>query len=356
VKEVGQTGRLWLALPALVLTSWTGGGAPGSAVTPGFDPLSFTAVSESDYWVLGQVPCPARGCFSILQTTDGGRRFVRKAAPSLPTHGSTPTLRFADRRDGFAFVPWSPRAFYATHDGGATWHRLRLRTVLTFATGGGYAYLVTARCSPRRGCSAYRLERSPVSADRWSALGLPFITARDSIFDLAAQGTNLWLLGTARDAPAGRDELARSVDAGLTWVARRAPCIPGLGGDVAPATPRVLWAVCPTGLEARAWRSTDDGASFELLPTPVLPNSAVLAPASSETAVLARSGGGPLLLRTTDGGARWHPVRTPPAGVSAWVGFTDARVGAALVETRSGRNQLWRTTDGGAAWVRVALR
>jgi photosystem II stability/assembly factor-like uncharacterized protein len=45
-----------------------------------------------------------------------------------------------------------------------------------------------------------------------------------------------------------------------------------------------------------------------------------------------------------------------------FVGFTDARVGAALMQTGyndSAKNKvtaLWRTTDGGATWSKVALR
>jgi hypothetical protein len=36
---------------------------------------------------------------------------------------------------------------------------------------------------------------------------------------------------------------------------------------------------------------------------------------------------------------------------SPWIGFADAKVGAALVQTRSdGALALWRTTDGGASW------
>jgi hypothetical protein len=56
--------------------------------------------------------------------------------------------------------------------------------------------------------------------------------------------------------------------------------------------------------------------------------------------------------------------RQTPGGVTGWirVGFTDARVGAALVQTRwkasaSGETQqLWRTTNGGAAWHALAFR
>jgi photosystem II stability/assembly factor-like uncharacterized protein len=45
-----------------------------------------------------------------------------------------------------------------------------------------------------------------------------------------------------------------------------------------------------------------------------------------------------------------------------FVGFTDARVGAALMQTgyndsaKTKVTALWRTTDGGATWSKVALR
>jgi photosystem II stability/assembly factor-like uncharacterized protein len=93
-----------------------------------------------------------------------------------------------------------------------------------------------------------------------------------------------------------------------------------------------------------------------------LVNSAALAPASRDTAVLARNGARSRPLRTTDGGATWKAVRTPgPAIFVAWVGFTDAHVGAALVQTRyeagmkTGIQALWRTRDGGGTWSSVRL-
>ncbi len=96
--------------------------------------------------------------------------------------------------------------------------------------------------------------------------------------------------------------------------------------------------------------------------TPQLVNSAVLAPASRDTAVLARNGARSRLLRTIDGGATWRAESTPgPAVFVAWVGFTDARVGAALVQTRYDASMkteiqvLWRTRDGGAHWSTVRL-
>jgi len=347
---------------AVVVIVLTAAGGDSKRSIAGFNPVSFTAVSDSDYWLLGTIPCRAGSCYAILRTTDGGRSFTRVPAPGLRAgRGVVPTLRFADRRDGFAFVAGPGGALYATHDGGTTWRRLALGNVLAFATAGGNAYVVTARCS-LQACTGYRFRRSPVSANVWSEAAMPF-ASDGSALDLAAHGSSVWLLGT----PAGEgrwrsDELARSTDGGRTFVTSPGPCTPGLGGDLAPTSAGVVWAVCPTGMMAAAWRSTDGGRTFARLTTPPLVNSAALAPASRDTAVLARNGARSRLLRTTDGGATWTAPSTPGTPTfMPWIGFTDAHVGAALVQTRYDTSTkreievLWRTTDGGAHWSEVRL-
>src|SRR5438132_214317 len=100
--------------------------------------------------------------------------------------------------------------------------------------------------------------------------------------------------------------------------------------------------------------------SFARIRTPPLVNSAQLAPASDSTAVLAR-GVGARLLRTTDGGKTWNAPKTPGRATDViWVGFTDARVGAALAHgydasAKTEVTALWRTTDGGATWSKVRV-
>jgi hypothetical protein len=206
LNRVGVT-RALLGVSLVVILAACGGSSDAaltrSSVRAGFEPVSFTAVSERDFWLLGTVPCRSGRYTGIVGTTDGGGSFAAIHAPALPTLGTTPELRFADWLDGFAFVLWR-RLFYATHDGGASWQRLALGRVLGFATGAGDVYVVTSR----------RLERSRVSVNAWHARPLPF-PSDGSALDLAAHRTNLWLLGTrASSGPLRNDELARSNNAG----------------------------------------------------------------------------------------------------------------------------------------------
>jgi hypothetical protein len=314
------------------------------AVPSSFVPQSFTAISENDYWVLGSVPCVSGRCTAIVRTTDGGASFSSIHAPELQNvgaSGSEATLRYADHDDGFAFVTGEGGAFYATHDGGTSWHPLRLRSLIALATGGGYVYAVTAGCTSSR-CTGFRFARSPVSRDAWTSSALPF-TPDGPVLDLRAG-----------QQASQHDVLARSTDAGQTFAVGDGPCVPGLGGELAPSSASVVWAVCPTGMMAGAARSTDGGLTFTPLHTPTgLVNSAQLAPASDTAALLIRNGATAPPLLTTNAGATWTTPQTPPGATFwSWVGFTDANVGAALVQT-SDDTQLWRTTNGGSRWATV---
>jgi photosystem II stability/assembly factor-like uncharacterized protein len=282
---------------------------------------------------------------------------VRVKAPPLPTVRTVPTLRFADARNGFAFVQGVRGKLYVTHDAGASWKRLSLGTPIAFATAGGNVYVVTATCNSST-CVGYRLQRSPVDADHWSSVPTPFGSAA-AIASLAARGSNVWLLGWVSRSPrAQRELLARSGDSGRSFVTSPGPCIPGLGGDLEPTSAAVVWATCPTGLLGRAWRSDDGGVTFKPLGVTRLANAAVVAPASDITAVLAPNGAGSPLLRTTDGGKSWRAV-PGSTKVSDWgfIGFTDGRVGSAIVQKGSAESTLlWRTRNGGRTWSTLRLR
>jgi len=351
--------RAALCILLVVAVGGCGGGGRHAGPLPArFVPVSLSALDDRDVVLLGTVPCSVGRCYVIERTADGGRGFTRVAAPrGLPTEGTNPRLRFADARDGFVWVPFGWGRFWSTHDGGATWQRLRSPDVVAFTTAGGKAYAVVARCTTQT-CSGYRFAHGPASAPRWRGTPLPFVPD-GPIVDLSARGRNVWLLGT----PAGtrfprHDVLARSTDGGHTFVTGDGPCVPGLGGDLEPSSAQVVWAVCPTGMMAGASRSTDGGVTFEPLRTPSLVNAARLAPASDETALLAANGAGRRpLYRTTDRGATWRPLR-PMGNDDVWydVVFTDARTGDALVQVGAHPPAVWRTTDGGITWSRIGRR
>ena len=105
-------------------TRWPGRQPAGGPVPSGFDPLSFTAISADQYWLLGEAPCSNPVCTSIVRTTDGGAHFVGLPAPTAPittTGGGINTLRFADTLDGYAFATGPGGEFWDTHDGGEQW-------------------------------------------------------------------------------------------------------------------------------------------------------------------------------------------------------------------------------------------
>ena len=285
----------------------TTSGATGGPVPAGFSPVSFTAVSESSYWVLGSAPCPSGTCPALVRTVDGGAHFTGIPAPPVPLGAGgapEPTLRFADRLDGYAFVALKPTgpSLFATHDGGATWHAVGVGEVLSFAIGAGQAWVATAQCEAG-GCSDYRLQHSALTGDTWAATPMPFTPDGFSV-DLEAHGTSMWLQGTPASASGPNDEdLARSTDGGSTFSVGRGPCTPGLGGRLAPVSATALWAVCPTGTRAGAWRSLDGGVTFSPVAGLSLVNSAEIGAASATAAVIAPNDNTGALLRTTDGGS-----------------------------------------------------
>ncbi len=316
----------------------------GAPVPAGFGPQSFTAISDRSWWLLGSVPCSRSRCPAIVRTTNGGHSFHRIPAPSAPLASSyygagVTDLRFADRKDGFAYGG----GLYVTHDGGASWHRVSLGGWVTdLAIGGGEVYAVVVP----RGRESGRLMRSPVDRDRWVSLASP-----------SAVHAGLWVHGSDVFVETGfntRLSLLSSPNRGASFVRHAAP--DGISCAFQAPAPPVVWAHCATGMLSGVWRSTDSGARFQpAAPRKPQANGAAFAAASATTAVV----GFQRLYRTVDGGASWAPVG--PAGVSWWsyLGFTDPTHGVALGylgPESPNYARLYSTTDGGASYHEVPIR
>jgi hypothetical protein len=350
-----------------------GGQPAGGAVPSGFDPLSFTAISDSEYWLLGEAPCSNPVCTSIVRTTDGGAHFVGLPAPTAPfmepgnasTATGINTLRFADLLDGYAFATGPGGEFWDTHNGGESWAQpafLSGQQLLGFGTGGGDAFALVGSCQ-NGNCSNVVLERSPVGSDQWAALTVPGVSnGIDDLVTMTVHGTSLWFSVSSSPNQA-HQVLVAGTGSGSSFTTYASPCFPGLGGNIQATSADVLWAVCPTGMEAEAFRSTDGGAQWSTLAVGELDNSALIAPASDTSAVIEPSAQGEFL-RTSDGGTTWQTVY--PSGDGdfwwSWAGFTDSSTGSAL---RTDNNppagwpfpngpspeQLYRSSDGGTTWT-----
>ena len=308
--------------------------APAGPVPPGFGAQSFTAISPGTWWLLGAAPCSTPPCTSILRTDDGGHSFVGTPAPRTTRVSQ---LRFANAADGFAFNP----QLWVTHDGGASWHQVRLGGAVTeLASADGFAYALVRYGHKGQG----RLERSALGDDTWTTLP----GAGSAYAGLWAHGPDV-LVGSG-----GGATLGASRNAGVSFTQEPSPS-KGLPCDFEEPTTGVVWAHCVTGTESATWRSTDSGAHFSPTPGPSMPNSALFAAASPTTAVL----GANRLYRTTDGGGHYAPV-SDVGDVIAWqyLGFTDADHGVAIGYVGStptpANERLYQTNNGGATYQLVS--
>ena len=305
----------------------------------GFVPSDVTAISASQWWVLGEngAGCASASCTRIVHTTDGGTTFTSVPVPPIAP-AATPQrdhLRFADASDGWALD--ATGEVWATHDGGQTWARpAGLTAVTDVEASGGSVYAIT--CPPAGSCT---IEMSPVSQDAWHPL-----TGSNgaALRNLLVNGSHIWAVVGA----ASGTSLLASADGGATF--HTTPVCPGALGisSIYAVDATTLWAACASGTEAGVYLSTNGGQSFTQVGGGVQ-NSATIAGVSAITAV---AGSGTQLVRSTDGGRSFRAVVTANPGWTV-VGFTTSSNGFALDQQPSGGQALWRTNDAGATWHTV---
>jgi photosystem II stability/assembly factor-like uncharacterized protein len=299
-------------------------------VPAGYEPESFTAISEFTWWLLGSAPCGAHSCATIVQTTNGGPHFARIPAP--PTD-QVSNLRFADGSDGYAFG----QQLWSTHNDGASWTRLRLGTAIDdLAIADGYAYAIVF--SNGRGM----LMRSSVAQDAWSEL--------KGVRPGSLSG--LWIQGPTVFIQSGSHLLVSS-DQGNHF--RRVGGVRHAGACSYDGGPQALWALCSTGMAPdEVLLSTDGGNTFTAAAQ--VPDGPIDAFGAASGSAAVASGQGPLF-RTTDGGATWTRVNAPSGGWT-YIGFSDPTHGVALGNFGTGghqQNRLYYTTDGGASYHLVPI-
>jgi photosystem II stability/assembly factor-like uncharacterized protein len=307
-----------------------------------FQPVSVTATSASQWWVLGTTHRGARHCDSIEHTTDGGSGFDRLPTPpdACGKHRDA-ELRFADADDGYLYGDH----LLETHDGGQHWHSVHLGgPVLEVAASDGRAYALVGHGHRRL------LYASTAGSERWSRLPAP----RDLLGGLWVQGAHLFAQNQRLPQTYIGKHLLVSLDSGMHWHRDRAP-IPGLPCQFDQVKAPVLWEWCSSGMMSGIWRSTNNGRTFRHGPEGEgeSTNGAAFAAADGRTAVI----GFQRLLRTSDRGRHYRPVG-PRHHTWAYVGFTDASHGLAILSLGNdgtGPTQLWSSRDAGKHWYRVSI-
>ncbi|MGH2468363.1 MAG: hypothetical protein ACRDGL_11655 [Candidatus Limnocylindrales bacterium] len=345
--------------------------AGSSDVIPAdFSPLSVTFVSTDQGWVLGSTACGASArCAVIVETLDGGRSWGRVAAPSTtvgdPALSQADTqgvsgLRFADPLDGWAFGP----DLWATHDGGASWHRL-------VAPGGGGAAVLALEAHAGRVHAAvdaaslggYRIATSPVGADAWTLAppAVAYGAGPAPQIQLVLSGSGGWLL-----------EVDRAVIGGLRlgpsgWSEWQPPCLDVNGpavlaassaADIVAGCDEGVWGPAPTGatgehvVAEHFYRSTDGGTTFARSATTVpLASLSVLAAATPSLVVGAGSvddAGSNAVICSRDGGRTWATSLRLGTEQPLYLGFTTATQGVLITDAG-----LRLTYDGGRTWQSV---
>src|SRR5215472_1412962 len=350
------------ALPGPALAT---SGAPPAAA--GFRPTSVTFVGPKKGAVLGQAPCGSRWCTTMASTTSYGGSWSRMGAtPAGPTHGGSGVsqVRFLDLNNGWAFGP----ELWATHDGGAHWHRISLPggRVIDLATVGHRAFAVVGLGCTGTGadyaanCGSVALLSAPATANRWQPVPGGG-SGPETAGGLQLDGTHGYVLQ-------GRTLFAGPVTGGTWHMAGNAalvepPCLSGArqqpsGPALIAPSGASLYLACdasPTAASSAGpgpltlYLTSDSGRSWRALGAIAArgaPASLAVAPGSG-TLVLASSRG---IYYSADG-RRWNRsgITSPPPGGFSFIGMTTMFQGVAL-PARSGLHELFTTMDGGLTW------
>jgi len=323
-------------------------------VPAGFKVASVTFVSASEGWVLGTTKtCAHTPCTSVLWTTNGGRTWAGIPAPkyklaTFDLGAGLDRLRFADPSDGFAYGS----QLWVTHNGGSSWHRVRQvpGEISDLEASAGRVYAVSSNVNSGRQV----VYSSPAGTDSWHRVtGLPVTKGYGGLGTITLHGTAGWIILANR---------LYSTKTGSRWVKDSFTCPSNWGMTSAGAynSKRItLLCVGSAGLgstQKALYASTDAGARFRKVGTPPAGgDGGVLAEPTPRHLFIATSSAATWIYVSTNGGRSWHTSLRRDDGGKGWsdFGFTTATQGVAVEGTPSLGSLLWMTTNAGRSWHKV---
>jgi len=334
---------------------------------PALSPISASFISASTGWLLARPPCAATGCteLRLRKTTDGGKHWFAVPAPPAPASvapgspaDSVSQILFANARDGWAFDP----ALWATHDGGATWHRVSIHgtPVLSLAASDGRAIAAVGRCFYRGQPCGFKVYTSSVGTDRWLAVPGSAGTG-DAPASVVASGRSGYVVDSRADL--GRPVLlAGPADGSARWQPLANPCQGAWSAPLAAATGG--WLVLGCGTEPGAGNQTklvylshNRGRTWRRLTDP--PSSGYLTAASIGPAgTIFLSGGRSDVYISWDTGRTWHTSRgLLSADISDGLAATAVtNTEGFVLQASLYFRQVWFTYNDGHTWTPVTVR
>lgn len=338
---------------------------PHGPVPAGFLPYSVTSVGAGVTYLLGDAPCRAVPCTSVVRSTDGGRSWVGVPAPKAPLprwqdgrlspRSTVRDLRFASTKNGWAYGG----ALYATHDAGGSWQAVDVGgAVLDLATDGTTTYAVVATCDPQGySCTSAHLRSTPASRDQWQ--DVPGVAGANYGQLSLGSGQGVALLVRS----SGNARLF--IRSGSQWRAVTPPCGTRLSAATASASSPRLLALCGEGAAGSVYLTTyvsdDAGRSWHRQPgSPLqLASGTLLTTAAATSDLLLAASLSPdfpnPLARSGDGGRSWTDAGAPSLqGGWRYVGASSASSLVALPGRPDG--SVWTSRDGGLHWAAFRFR
>jgi hypothetical protein len=343
-----------------------------SPPTKVFNPVSVSAISVNDYWVLGYNTTSDGGIDSamIMRTTDAGQHFTAIGSPDAyvaespvrpaPTAVEISDIRFGDSNNGWAYGG----GLFETADGGTSWTAVTQipGDVIDLVAANNKVWAVVSLTAPSGSASPsatpqYAIYSSSYGKGEqtWSRVALP-IALGSSQPSMVDQDGNVTVLA---DGPLRTGLMTHTLISvgGGGFTDHTGPCLQDEGG-VLSNSKLGIWANCPTGHASALLVSTDRGATWTARTFPNgFPNPGEgIGAIDNVHAVVVNTGSNPAgLIRVSTTGPD-VVAQGPGASVGTFVGFTDASRGFAILTAQaSDLAQLWRTSDGGLTWTVVTL-
>jgi photosystem II stability/assembly factor-like uncharacterized protein len=358
-------------------TSGSAGPASPACAAGRIGPIGASFVSANDGYLLGitlkDCWADATSKLRLRKTTDGGLRWTPLTAPPAPWGGIAPDgtgrvpadgvtgLLFADARDGWAYGP----GLWATHDGGASWHRIGTKgwVVQSMASTGGHVVAVLESCDAydaNCGARSFAVRTSPAARDAWRPVpgatgqGTPSVVARD--------GKAFLVVSAAGEGSYAKHDtlLSGPADGSARWTSRTIPCTPGANALSATTASHLMLSCAMLGAHPASthiYTSADAGRHWTKIATLGMFDGA---------STVERTGAGTLLVAgiydgvalSRDGGRTW----TWPSAIdrSDNVGGGGA-IEAGLFTNNDGfvivaGASLWITSDAGRTWRPITVR